>query len=73
MEVIGIRLVMCRILRRDKYVDLFFSGYKDHPDGKDGSMIWDGKLAGRTLGLIRRERLDRRKGQGRRGRRNSIC
>ena len=31
-------------LRRNKYTDLFFGGYVDHPD-KDGSMIWDSSLA----------------------------
>ena len=31
-------------LRRNKYTEMFFKGYKPHPDG-DGSMIWDFELA----------------------------
>jgi len=31
-------------LRRNKYTEIFFKGYKPHPDG-DGTMIWDFELA----------------------------
>jgi len=37
-------------LRRNKYTNCFFGGYKNHPDG-DGSMIWDFSLAKKNAGL----------------------
>ena len=43
-------------LRRDKYVDFFFRGYKDHPS-KDGSMIWDGKLAAKNSRLAGKRKI----------------
>ena len=37
-------------LRRNKYTEFFFHGYKDHPDG-DGSKVWDYNLSRKKAGL----------------------
>ena len=37
-------------LQRNKYTEMFFGGYKDHPDG-DGSMVWDYSLARASAGI----------------------
>ena len=43
-------------LRRNKYTEMFFKGYKPHPDG-DGSMIWDCNLARKNAGLDRKRKI----------------
>jgi len=46
-------------LRRNKYTDLFFGGYVDHPD-KDGSMIWDSSLARNRAKLDGKKKLGKK-------------
>ena len=43
-------------LRRNKFKDWFFGGYKPHPDG-DGTMIWDYKLAKKNAGLAGKRKV----------------
>ena len=43
-------------LRRNEYTEMFFKGYKPHPDG-DGSMIWDVQLARKNAGLDRKRKI----------------
>ena len=50
-------------LKRNKYIDWYFSGYKDHPS-KDGSMIWDFNLARRNAGLDKKRKIVQKKGTG---------
>ena len=47
-------------LRRNKFKDWFFGGYKPHPDG-DGSMIWDYKLAKENAGLTGKRKFGSKK------------
>lgn len=47
-------------LRRNKFKDWFFGGYKPHPDG-DGSMIWDYKLAKKKAGLAGKRKFGSKK------------
>jgi len=43
-------------LRRDKYTDWYFRGYRDHPSN-DGSKIWSFDLAREKSGLIGRRKF----------------
>ena len=42
-------------LQRDTHIDLYFRGYKKHPDD-DGSMIWDFDLARKNAGLDKKKK-----------------
>jgi len=43
-------------LRRNKYTEMFFNGYKPHPDG-DGSMIWDFELAIKEANIDKKRKV----------------
>ena len=43
-------------LQRNKYTEMFFGGYKDHPDG-DGSMVWDYNLARKHAKLYNKKKF----------------
>jgi len=43
-------------LQRNKYTEMFFRGYKDHPDG-DGSMVWDYNLARKNAQLNNKKKV----------------
>jgi len=55
-------------LRRDKYTDWFFRGYKDHAS-KDGSMVWDYSLAKRKAGLDGKRKIGEKKMKAKKRRR----
>ena len=47
-------------LKRNKYTDWYFRGYKDHPS-EDGSMIWDFELAALKSGLAGKRKISQSK------------